>query len=344
METQIITRIAPKVEPVDWQRSLANAISDPTELLNALNLPLDLLPGAKLATEQFGLKVTHSYLKRIQKADLQDPLLLQILPQLAETQPQPENYSCDPVGDNDATQAPGVIHKYHGRVLLITTAACAIHCRYCFRRNFPYTDSHAGRDQWQTALDYIANDQSIEEVILSGGDPLVMADQKLANLCQKLSEIPHVKTLRLHTRLPIVLPERIDETFLSWTTDSRLKIVLVVHCNHPNEINEEVTAALKKLCDAGMPIFNQAVLLKNINDSVDILAKLSKRMFSAGVTPYYLHQLDPVTGAAHFAVSVEKARDLYARLTAVLPGYLVPRLVIEQPGMLAKTLLTPLLG
>lgn len=343
METQIITRIAPQ-EPADWQHSLANAITDPTELLDVLDLPLDLLPGAKLAAEQFGLKVTHSYLKRIRKADLRDPLLLQVLPHLAETQPQPENYSGDPVGDKDATQTPGVIHKYYGRVLLITTAACAIHCRYCFRRNFPYADSHAGRDQWQTALDYIANDKSIEEVILSGGDPLVLADQKLAKLCRKLSEIPHLKTLRLHTRLPIVLPERIDKTFLSWATSSRLKIVLVVHCNHPNEINEEVTAALKKLSNTGIPIFNQAVLLKNINDSVDILAKLSKELFSAAVTPYYLHQLDTVTGAAHFAVSVEKARDLYAQLTTVLPGYLVPRLVIEQPGMSSKTLLTPLQG
>lgn len=340
METQIITRITPP-EPADWLQSLASAITDPAVLLDTLDLPPDLLPDAKLAAEQFGLKVTQSYLKRIRKADLQDPLLLQVLPHLAETQPQPENYSCDPVGDNDATQVPGLIHKYHGRVLLITTAACAIHCRYCFRRNFPYADSHAGRDQWQAALDYIASNKSIEEVILSGGDPLVLADHKLAELCEKLSEIPHLKTLRLHTRLPIVLPERINDAFLSWVTNSRLKIVMVVHCNHPNEINEEVTAALKKLCDARMPIFNQTVLLKNINDSVDTLAKLSKKLFTSGVTPYYLHQLDPVTGAAHFAVSVEKARNFYAQLTAILPGYLVPRLVIEQPGMPAKTLLIP---
>jgi len=340
METQIITRITPH-EPASWQQSLANAVTDPVELLEALGLPLDLLPGAKQAARLFGLKVTHSYLKRIQKADPQDPLLLQVLPHLAETLPQPKDFSHDPVGDHDATQVPGVIHKYHGRVLLITTAACAIHCRYCFRRNFPYADSHAGHNQWQTALNYIAGDKSIEEVILSGGDPLVLADHKLADLCQKLSEIPHLKTLRLHTRLPIVLPERINDNFLNWTNNARLKIVLVVHCNHPNEINNEVTVALKKLCDTGMPIFNQSVLLKNINDSVDILAKLSKELFSAGVTPYYLHQLDPVTGAAHFAVSMEKARDLCDRLSAILPGYLVPRLVAEQPGMPAKTLLTP---
>lgn len=340
METQIITRITPH-EPASWQQSLANVVTDPFELLKALDLPLDLLPGVKQAARLFGLKVTHSYLKRIRKADPQDPLLLQVLPHLAETQPQPKNFSHDPVGDHDATQVPGVIHKYHGRVLLITTAACAIHCRYCFRRNFPYADSHAGRNQWQTALDYIANDESIEEVILSGGDPLVLADHKLAELCQKLSDIPHLKRLRLHTRLPIVLPERINDSFLNWISGSQLKIVLVVHCNHPNEINDEVATALNKLSDAGIPTFNQAVLLKHINDSVDILARLSKELFAASVMPYYLHQLDPVTGAAHFAVSVKKAQDLYAQLTALLPGYLVPRLVIEQAGMPAKTLLTP---
>jgi len=326
---------------LNWQKSLANAITDPARLLQLLDLPRELLPGARQADDLFGLKVTHSYLQRIHKSDPKDPLLLQILPQLLETQPQPENYCSDPVGDETAMLTPGVIHKYHGRVLLITTGACAIHCRYCFRREFPYAKAHAGRNQWQAAVDYILANNSIQEVILSGGDPLLLSDQKLSDLCQRLETIPHLRRLRIHTRLPVVLPERINETLLQWMTGTRLQTVMVIHSNHPNEINEEVAAALYRLHSAGIPMFNQAVLLKHINDTADIQIALNQLLFKQNVVPYYLHILDPVRGAAHFAVSVEKARQIYDRLTESLPGYLLPKLAIEQQGMPAKTLLAP---
>ncbi len=340
-KARIITRFPLHGEPAGWQQQLAAAISDPAELLRLLGLPEDILPGSLRANTLFRLQVTHSYLRRMQKADPQDPLLLQVLPQLAETAPQPEHFSADPVGDLAASPAPGVIHKYHGRVLLVTTGACAIHCRYCFRRAFPYSEATASRDQWRAALDYIAADESIDEIILSGGDPLVLSDDKLADLYQRLAAIPHLQRLRLHTRLPVVLPDRITPAFLDLAAGTRLSNIVVIHCNHPNEINAEVTAAIDKLRAANIPVFNQAVLLKNINNNVDVLTRLSHALFSSGVTPYYLHQLDAVAGAAHFAVSTKKAQALYAQLSARLPGYLLPRLVTEQPGRPAKTLLSP---
>ena len=342
-KAQIITRITPEAEPPtrpEWQHLLANAITEPDKLLQALELPTDLLAEAHLADRIFRLKVTQSYLARMEKGNPSDPLLLQVLPQLAETAPQPEHHSEDPVGDQDAMPVPGLLHKYHGRVLLITTGACAIHCRYCFRREFPYQDAQAARNRWQESIDYISADSSIEEVILSGGDPLVLSDNKLVDLTDRLAAIPHLRRLRIHSRLPIVLPQRITKGLLNWLRNIKLQAILVIHSNHPKEIGSETSEALRRLHGTGIALLNQSVLLRHINDDVETLAALSKSLFENGTLPYYLHTLDPVSGAAHFAVSSKKAMEIYDRLSTKLPGYLLPRLASEIPGMPAKTILT----
>jgi len=339
-KTQIITRIGPAAEPVSWQHQLADSITQPTELLKALDLPSELLKPAEEAKALFPLRVTRSYLQRMEKANPSDPLLLQVLPQLAETLPQPAQYGCDPLNEMEAMPVPGLLHKYHGRLLLICTEACAIHCRYCFRREFPYRDSQAGRDHWADCMDYIRNDTSIEEVILSGGDPLTLSNQKLADLVGKIETIPQVTTLRIHTRLPIVLPARIDTAFLTWIKQTRLKIVLVVHSNHPHEIDAEVGEALTRLYQAEVLLLNQTVLLKNINDNTEILSRLNKVLFTWQVVPYYLHLMDKVIGAAHFEIPRQNALEIYDRLSSISPGYLLPRLVTEIPGLDSKTIVS----
>jgi EF-P beta-lysylation protein EpmB len=277
----------------------------------------------------FPLRVTHSFAARMRTGDINDPLLLQVLPLHLENQLTP-GYSTDPVGDLPASKSPGVIHKYHGRVLLITTGACAIHCRYCFRRHFPYSHANPAADDWHQALQYIARDSSISEVILSGGDPLSLSDQKLLHLASLLAQIPHVTTLRIHSRLPIVVPQRISDTFIAQLAALRLQIVMVIHTNHANEINTEVLTALEQLRRYNIPLLNQSVLLHNINDNARTLAALSRALFAHGVMPYYLHTLDAVQGAAHFAVDKQSLRAIYAELSRLLPGYLLPKLVTER--------------
>ncbi len=272
----------------------------------------------------------------MRKGDIDDPLLRQVLP-LAEEEAEVPGFIGDPVGDLAAAAVPGVLHKYRGRVLLVTTGACAVHCRYCFRRHFPYADSNPSVQQWQGALEYIHGHSDITEVILSGGDPLAFSDSRLADLVEQVAAIPHVKRLRIHTRLPIVLPSRVDKNLLAWLQRTRLQKVVVVHANHANEIDEEVRAAMRKLRDAGTMLLNQSVLLKGVNDSAEELADLSERLFEAGILPYYLHLLDRVQGAAHFEVDRARALWLMQVLRARLPGYLVPRLVREQPGADSKT-------
>ncbi|RUM94898.1 MAG: EF-P beta-lysylation protein EpmB [Thiothrix sp.] len=333
----MIPRIVTKEKTPRWQQTLADAITDPVELLSELNLAPALADRIFAANEQFKLKVTRSYLSRMRKADPHDPLLLQILPLQTETLPQPADYSNDPVGDGLASPAPGLIHKYHGRVLLIATGACAIHCRFCFRRHFPYSDT---RPLHSAALDYISSDTSIDEVILSGGDPLMLSDQKLAGICQQLANISHVKRLRIHTRLPVVLPERITNTMLDWMTQTRLQIILVVHSNHPQELDQNVANRLKYMADAGIKLFNQSVLLKGINDQVSVLEALCRELFTVGVQPYYLHLLDKVSGAAHFEVEHSIAVKIHAELGTRLPGYMLPRLVREEAGRAAKTIIS----
>jgi EF-P beta-lysylation protein EpmB len=270
--------------------------------------------------------------------DVNDPLLRQVLP-LADELDDVPGFTADPVGDADALAQPGLLHKYDGRVLMVTTGACAVHCRYCFRRHFPYAQSPRTLADWQPAIDRIAFDASIREVILSGGDPLMLVDRVLAELVEELAEIPHLRRLRVHTRLPIVIPERVTDGLIDLLRRARLTPIVVVHANHVNELDESVAASLSRLVDAGIPLLNQAVLLRGVNDSVGAQAALCERLVDLRVIPYYLHQLDRVAGAAHFEVPVGEGQRLLRQLRERLPGYAVPRYVTEIAGSGSKTVL-----
>lgn len=322
--------------PRRWQALWREAVTDPVELLRLLGLEdraAQLLPQRDSG---FALRVPRGFVARMRHGDAADPLLLQALPQAAELL-ESTGFVADPVGDAAAKAADGVIHKYHGRALLIATGSCAINCRYCFRRHFPYAEETASVAGWQAALEHLRNDDSIDEVILSGGDPLSLSTAKLADLGTALVAIPHVRRLRIHTRLPIVLPERADTELVDWLADLPLQKVLVLHANHGNEFNDSVRDACSRLRIANVVLLNQSVLLRGINDNVDALAGLSEALIDAGVVPYYLHQLDRVQGAAHFAVVDEVAIALVDALRQRLPGYLVPRLVREIAGVASKT-------
>lgn len=319
-----------------WQIEIAEAISDPIQLLSALGLDAPSLGSDLQAVlRRFPLRVPQAYLDRIRAGDPDDPLLRQVLPGPEESHQTP-GFCADPVGDKGAMVAPGLIAKYTGRALLITTAACAIHCRYCFRRHFPYSEAHVSGERWARTLEHLQTHPQITEVILSGGDPLCLNDRRLSEMSRDLGTIPHLRYLRIHSRLPIVVPSRIDEHLMSWMMDNRLRTVVVVHANHPNEIDETVDQALGRLRAIGVPLFNQSVLLRGVNDRVQTLADLSERLFAAGVTPYYLHLLDRVEGASHFEVPEAEAVALYDHLRRRLPGYLVPRLVRDQAGAAFK--------
>ncbi len=340
MESQKLIMIpakTPSRQVSAWQRELARAITDPAELLRELKLDPALLPAARAAAARFPLRVPRGFVARMRESDPDDPLLRQVLPLGAELEATP-GFIADPVGDRAAQAVPGVLHKYHGRALLIATGACAVHCRYCFRREYPYTESHAGADQWRPALAYLTRDPSVREVILSGGDPLSLSDRRLGVLLTALERVPHLERLRIHSRQPIVLPERVDEGLLALLARTRLRLVLVVHANHPREMDATVRAALARLAAAGVTLLNQSVLLRGVNDSATTLAELSEALFAARVLPYYLHLLDPVRGAAHFDVNEIEASAIIKTLRRRLPGYLVPRLVREQPEQSAKTL------
>jgi len=319
----------------DWKRLWREAVRDPRELLEMLGLDGTALPLSDAAAAQFPLRVPRGFVARMRHGDRNDPLLRQVLPLDDEMQLVP-GFTFDAVGDALSRAGQGVIHKYQGRALLVATGSCAVHCRYCFRRHFPYADESAAAGGWQAAVEAIRADASITEVILSGGDPLSLATPKLAELTTLLSTVPHVRRLRIHTRLPVVLPERIDGECLAWLDTLPWPSTVVVHANHANEFDDTVDAAMARLRHAGATVLNQAVLLRGVNDSVDALAALSERGFDAGVLPYYLHQLDRVTGVAHFEVPDERARALHAALVSRLPGYLVPKLVREVAGDPAK--------
>ena len=321
--------------PVRWQQALREAVRDPRELLDLLGLDRLAPRLSDEAAAQFPLRVPRGFVARMRRGDPNDPLLRQVLPLDDEMRPMP-GFGLDAVGDGAAKTAPGVIQKYRGRALLVATGSCAIHCRYCFRRHFPYAEETAARDGWRDAVDLIRRDASIEEVLLSGGDPLSLSNGKLAELTGALADIPHLRRLRIHSRLPIVVPERVDDGLMGWLTALPWPVTLVVHANHANEFDGTVDAALGRLRAAGVHLLNQAVLLRGVNDSVDALAALSERGFAAGVLPYYLHQLDRVAGVAHFEVDDAHARALHAGLAARLSGYLVPRLVREIPGDTGK--------
>lgn len=322
--------------PRRWQAAWREAVRDPRELLAILGLGAIAGRLSEAAARQFPLRVPRGFVARMRHGDPHDPLLRQVLPLLDEDRIVPR-FGLDAVGDEAARRGGGVIHKYDGRALLVATGSCAVHCRYCFRRHYPYADDTAASAGWRDAVEVVAGDPSIHEVILSGGDPLSLADHKLAELTDALRGIPHIRRLRLHTRLPIVLPERVDAGLLAWLHGLPWPVTIVVHANHANEFDPAVDAAMAALRATGASLLNQAVLLRGVNDNVDALADLCERGQAAGVLPYYLHQLDRVAGAAHFEVPDGEALSLHAALAARLPGYLVPRLVREIAGEPGKT-------
>lgn len=336
----MITKPDSSRQTAAWQRELAASQISPAALLAELALSPHHPQLAAAAQRAFPLRVPPSYRQRMRVGDVDDPLFKQVWPHADEAQPHAAA-RLDAVGDLAKSRGGGVIHKYQGRALLITTGACAIHCRYCFRRHFPYSDQLASRHQWRDALAVLAADPSITEVILSGGDPLSLTDDKLSALVDGLDAIPHLRRLRLHTRQPIVLPSRVDTALLGWLGRTRLQTVTVVHVNHAQELDQKVLHAFHQLKSTGTMLLNQAVLLRGINDSVAAQAALSEALFEGGVLPYYLHLLDPVAGAMHFDVPIEEALQLMQSLSAQLPGYLVPRLAREIPGEPGKTVFTP---
>lgn len=321
-----------------WQAELAQAHARLDELLAALGLTAEACGVSTEAAAGFPLRVPRGFVARMRYGDPADPLLRQVLPVDAENTVLP-GFGTDPVGDLDSVLAPGLLQKYAGRALLITTGACAVHCRYCFRREFPYEVQLSGDGRWSGALAAIAADADIEEVILSGGDPLALSNTRLGVLSGSLATIPQLRRLRVHTRMPIVLPSRVDDGFIAWLRSLPWPTVVVVHANHAQEIDAAVVAAFARMRAAGVQLLNQSVLLAGVNDDEETLVALSVALFDAGALPYYLHLLDPVRGAAHFEVPEARARELARAIAARLPGYLVPKLVREEMGAPGKTVL-----
>lgn len=326
---------------LSWSQHLSQALTSLPELVEHLGLPKSLAQQGVEAHQSFKLLVPRPYLSRIEYGNPQDPLLLQILPSAAEMQ-KVIGYTKDPLEEADHNPQKAIVHKYKRRLLVITTGTCAVNCRYCFRRHFPYGDNQLAQAEWQSVIDYVKHHPEINEVILSGGDPLMMKDSLLADKVRKLEELPQIKRLRIHSRLPVVIPARVCDEMLAWIKASRLDIVMVWHINHANEIDEELVQAAHRLKRAGVTLLNQGVLLKGINDSVDAQVNLSEAVFSAGILPYYMFTLDPVEGAAHFDIHIEDAQRLMGKVAAELPGYLVPRLAKEIPGKPAKSVFAPI--
>jgi EF-P beta-lysylation protein EpmB len=336
VRTAMITASPHRAQPRRWQQLWREAVTDPLELLDLLDLGHladTLLPSADTG---FALRVPRGFVARMRRGDPADPLLLQVLPRAAELADL-AGFTADAVGDLAARTTSGVLHKYQGRALLIATGSCAVHCRYCFRRHFPYAQEIAAVNHWHEAVEQLRADASIDEVILSGGDPLSLSTPKLAELTDALASIRHLRRLRIHTRLPIVLPERVDEELGAWLRRLPWPVAVVLHANHANELDDAVADACARLRTSRTSLLNQSVLLRGVNDDADALAALSGRLFAAGVLPYYLHQLDRVAGAAHFAVDDAIARGLIETLRGHLSGYLVPRLVREITGEPGKT-------
>lgn len=318
-----------------WQQELSQSNWTPATLAERLSLPEVRINTMEISAQHFPIRATESYLQRIEVGNTDDPLLRQILP-AEEEQQTVKGYSMDPVGDHAAMQPGGLLQKYQGRALLITSTACAIHCRYCFRRDFPYQQHHFEFNQSE-AIHYLQSDNTLHEVILSGGDPLVLNDKRLSNLLDQLEKIPHLKTIRFHSRIPVVLPSRITNTLIHRLQQSRLNVVMVIHSNHPNELDQSVATALRQMREAEVTLLNQSVLLKGVNDQTETLRQLSHTLFEIGVLPYYLHLLDRVKGSHHFDLPEQDATALYEQLRSVLPGYLLPRLVREIEGKTSKT-------
>lgn len=335
MRTPSLTIIGSDVPP-SWQQMLSDLITDPQELLTLLSLDAREKPLGLLAAEQFPLKVPRWFVSRIEPGTWKDPILRQLWPSVEEQIDAP-SYFVDPLQESRFNPVPGLLHKYTSRVLLTAAPHCAVHCRYCFRRHFDYQGNAPSRSDWQAAFTHIAADARIEEVLLSGGDPLALSNRQIGWLLEQLEAIPHINTVRIHTRMTIVLPQRIDAELTSMLAASRLNIVLVSHANHARELSEESDAAFRLLASSFVTLLNQSVILAGVNDSSDTLIALSKALFAQGVLPYYLHLPDAVAGTAHFDVPIPRAQALVADMQAQLPGYLVPRLVREEPGNDSKT-------
>lgn len=318
-----------------WQQELAKAIRDPIALGQYLHLPDAWVREHSRARELFPLMVTRHFVNLMERGNPDDPLLRQVMPSRNEYLEQ-EGFVSDPLVEQHST-TPGLLHKYKSRILVILRGGCAINCRYCFRRHFPYTEHHFGRQQRQEMLAYIKADPSINEVILSGGDPLLATDEQLGQLLNELEAIPQLKRVRIHSRLPVVLPERLTKRLGERLAASHLQAILVLHANHPNEVAPQLVKLLADWAQAGVTLLNQSVLLAGVNDDAKTLAELSEALFAAKVMPYYLHQLDKVKGASHFAVTDAEALQIAERLRALLPGFLVPRLVREVAGEPSKT-------
>jgi len=329
----IIPQVLLNQQPPRWQQALSELFTCAAELLTFLEIPSEALPW--LNCDKFPLRVPKSYALRMKKGDPNDPLLRQVLSIDLESQKN-FKYSYDPLDEKKYNPLPGLLHKYPSRVLLTFAPSCAVHCRYCFRRHFPYSENNLGKKGWSPILEYLANKPEIIEVILSGGDPLMASNDTLAIFLKQLSAIQHIKFLRFHTRLPVVIPERIDDDFVKIVSTFRFTTTLVYHINHPAEITEEITEGVRLLQKHGITVLNQSVLLKGINDSLECLKTLSITLFKAGILPYYIHLLDPVQGTAHFEVATQQAKQLQHALRAALPGYLVPRFVREIAGEQSK--------
>ncbi|MDP2506008.1 MULTISPECIES: EF-P beta-lysylation protein EpmB [unclassified Oceanobacter] len=333
----IITRSA-AIEQQDWQQILASAIRSPEQLFSALHLAPTHLSDRQLAASTFPVLVPAPYLQKMEPGNPHDPLLRQVLPDAEELIAMP-GYVSDPLDEQHANITPGIVHKYQGRLLLLAATGCAVNCRYCFRRHFDYADNRLSRRQWQSALDYVRDDPSISEVILSGGDPLMLKDEALAELVDTIGQIPHVRRLRIHTRLPVVIPQRLTPALAQLLGHSRLSISVVLHINHANEIDELFRQHLQTLRQAGITLLNQSVLLQGVNNQAATLIELSQSLFDAGILPYYLHLLDPVTGTHQFDTPTAEALAIYQQLHQQLPGYLLPRLVREEAGKAGKSLI-----
>lgn len=331
---QIIPKNRLSVE-TNWQKDLAMAFTRPEDLLDYLDLDVDQLGHHGAARRLFPMRVPRHFASLMGKGNWHDPLLRQVMPLSQEFEAAP-GYSTDPLDEHD-TAGKGLLHKYQSRVLLIVKGGCAVNCRYCFRRHFPYADNAVSKQEWENAIAYIAADPAINEVIFSGGDPLMAKDTHLAWLAGEISRIPHIRRLRIHTRLPVVLPQRLDAEFIDWITSLPVKTILVLHANHANEFSPALNDRLNALRRHGVTLLNQAVLLKGVNDTADALVDLQEASFDAGVMPYYLYLLDKVQGAAHFEVSDDEARTLMAEVIKRLPGFLVPKLTREIGGQPGKT-------
>ncbi len=337
MNIHSLAREHPSSETV-WQQQYKDSITSIDTLCNALDLQATQLPVSLFGNQQFPLRVPWSYVQRMQKSNPQDPLLLQVFPHAHEDN-KIAGFSKDPVGDLSSIKSIGLLQKYHGRALLLATSRCAVHCRYCFRRHFPYSSQNPRHDAWQSAIHELTGDASLKEVILSGGDPLVLHETELAKLISQLEAIPHIERLRIHTRLPVVIPSRINHDLIELINNIKLKVVIVLHINHAQEINNQLQNKLQELSNTRCTLLNQSVLLRNVNDTSDTLIRLSEALFQANVLPYYLHILDKVQGAEHFDVNEPQARKIMREVASRLPGYLVPRLVKEESGYASKTLI-----